>query len=277
MRLETKRGVFEVIDEGGSGAGGRGPVLVLVHGFPFAADSWAADATALCDEMRVIAPSMRGFGSTEATADAMTIESMADDVAAVLDALGVAVPVVVGGLSMGGYVALAFARRAPQRVRALLLADTRAEPDSDEARANREKAIAQVERGELETFVEGLLDTILAPSTRSSRPDVVARIRAMAVAADGKAVVAALRALRDRPDARPGLAAIDVPVAVVVGERDALTPPEVSRTMAAAIPKGLAKVHVIPDAGHLSNLERPEELRAIVRGFVRALESNARS
>lgn len=277
MLLATKRGVFEVIDEGGSGAGGTPPVLVLVHGFPFAAESWAADATALSGEMRVIAPSMRGFGATEATGDAITIESMADDVVAVLDALGLTAPVVMGGLSMGGYVALAFARRAPQRVRAMLLADTRAEADSDEARANREKAIALVERGELHAFVDGLLDTILAPSTRSSRPEVVARIRAMAVGADPKAVVAGLRALRDRPDARPGLAAIDVPVRVVVGEHDSLTPPAVSRAMAAAIPKGLAEMHVIPDAGHLSNLEHPEAFCAIARALVRDLESNARS
>jgi len=277
MRVETKRGAFAVIDEGGSDEGAARPTLVLVHGFPFAAESWAADVTELSREMRVIAPSMRGFGGSEAAHDAFTIDTMAADVAAVLDALGVEAPVIMGGLSMGGYVALAFARRFPQRVRALLLADTRAEADSEEARANREKAIARVERGELAAFVEGLLETVLAPSTRSSRRDVVDRVRAMAVTADPKAVVGSLRALRDRPDARAGLAAIDVPVAIVVGEDDALTPPAVSEAMAAAIPKDRARVHVIPEAGHLSNIEQPVAFRAIVRGFVRGLGSTARS
>lgn len=275
MRVATTRGTFEVIDEGA----GADATLVLVHGFPFDAESWRADAAVLSPEMRVIAPSMRGFGGSAAPDGAFTIETMADDVAAVLDALGVSEPVVMGGLSMGGYVALAFARAHAARVRALVLADTRAEPDSDEARGNREKAIARVERGELASFVEGLFETILAPSTRASRKDVVDRVRAMATSAEPKAVVAALRALRDRPDARPGLVDVFVPVLVIVGEDDALTPPAVSHAMAATLRERVkdVRVHVIAEAGHLSNLEQPGAFREAVATFVRGLESTARS
>lgn len=274
MRVATTRGAFEVIDEG---AGGDA-TLVLVHGFPFDAESWRGDADLLSREMRVIAPSMRGFGGSDAPGDVFTVETMADDVAAVLDALGVSGPVVMGGLSMGGYVALAFARAHAARVRALVLADTRAEPDGDEARANREKAIARVERGELAAFVDGLFETILAPSTRASRKDIVDRVRAMATSADPKAVVAALRALRDRPDARPGLAAVSVPVLVIVGEDDALTPPAVSHAMAAMLRERVndVRVQVISDAGHLSNLEQPDAFREAVATFVRGLGSTAR-
>jgi pimeloyl-ACP methyl ester carboxylesterase len=196
MMIATSRGRFDVLDRG------EGTRLVLVHGFPFAADSWSGDVDALTSSMRIVVPSMRGFGETPAQdLDALSIDAMADDVAAILDTLGVSVPVVVGGLSMGGYVALAFARRHPRRLRGLLLVDTRAEPDGAEARANRERGIARIEGGDLAGFVADLLPAILAPTTIEHRPDVVAHVRALAMSAAPSSVIAMLRALRDRPDA----------------------------------------------------------------------------
>jgi 3-oxoadipate enol-lactonase len=268
MQLSTKRGRFEVVMTGSDSAP---TTVVLVHGFPFAAASWEPDAEALSPAMRVIAPSMRGFGESDAPDGTFTIDTMAEDVAAILDELGVAEPVVMGGLSMGGYVALSFVRQYPARVRALVLADTRAEPDGDAARANRDKAIAQVEGGDGAAFLEGLLPMILAPSTRAERPEVVERVRTMGHAAKPESLVAALRALRDRPDARPGLAAIDVPVLIVVGEDDGLTPPSASAAMAGALPAGRALVHVVPKAGHLSNFEQPEIVRSAIAAFVSGL------
>ncbi|MDB4933999.1 MAG: alpha/beta hydrolase fold protein [Labilithrix sp.] len=263
MNVETKRGSFEVIGRG------QGTPVVLLHGFPFAAESWRADAEALAPRMRVVAPSMRGFGASDTSRlDALSIDTMAEDVEAVLDALGIAEPVVLGGLSMGGYVALAFARRAPGRLRALVLADTRAEPDSDEARANRDKAIARVERGDLAGFVGDLVPGLVSPVTRAERLDVVEELRRMAMSAAPASVIAALRALRDRPDARPGLAAIAVPALVVVGEDDTLTPPAVARSMAAAIGGGGTPVRVIPRAGHMSNLEQPDAFREALTQLV---------
>ena len=263
MLVATKRGTFDVIDEG------QGPPLVLVHGFPFDNESWRAEARALASGARVIAPSMRGFGASvpfEGVAGASSIDTMADDVAAVLDALAIDDRAVVGGLSMGGYVALSFARRHAMRLRGLVLADTRAEPDSAEARGNRDRAIARVEGGDLAGFVEGLLATLLAPCTVAEHPAVVSAVRAMALRAAPAAVVQALRALRDRPDARPGLAAITVPVLVLVGEEDAHIPPAASQAMASQLPN--ARMHVLPRAGHLSNLEQPEAFRAALAAFV---------
>lgn len=263
MDIETKRGRYEIDDRG------EGTPLVLLHGFPFAADSWSADVDGLASKMRVIAPSMRGFGGTPASEmESLSIDSMADDVLAILDASRVTEPVVLGGLSMGGYVALAFARRHPRRLRALVLADTRAEPDSEDARANRDRAIARIERGDFAGFVADLLPALLAPLTLSERPEVALRVRAMAMRAESSSVIAMLRALRDRPDARPGLASIDVPVQVIVGADDALIPVAASRAMADGMGAGRAAVHVIPRAGHLSNIEEPEAFREVVAAFV---------
>lgn len=272
MVIETKRGRFEIVDRGEREHGAR-TTLVLLHAFPLASEQWSADAEALASRgLRVIAPSTRGFGGTPAAAPgSLSIESMADDVAAILDARGIDEPVVLGGLSMGGYVTLAFARRHPERLRGLILADTRAEPDSDEVRANRDKAIARVEGGDLAGFVEALLATILSPVTRTERPQVVERAREMAMRAEASSVTAMLRALRDRPDARPGLSSIAVPVLAIVGEDDAVTPPSAAQAMAAAIPEGRASVHVLPRAGHLSNLEEPAAFRDAVARFVARL------
>jgi pimeloyl-ACP methyl ester carboxylesterase len=267
VQLDTRRGRFEVID------GGTGTPVVLVHGFPFSAESWRADAEALAGDMgvRVIAPSMRGFGKSEASGlDSLSMDVMADDVAAILDALALDA-VVVGGLSMGGYVTLSFARRFPERLRGLVLADTRAEPDTDEGRANRDRGIARVESGDYAGYVDSLLEVILAPSTRSSRPAVVEQVRRMAMQARPASVVAALRAMRDRADSRPVLGSIAVPTLVVVGADDALIPPPASRAIVAALPPGLATEHVIPSAGHLSNLERPEDFQPVLGAFVRGL------
>lgn len=268
MRVATTRGTFEVHDESRDA---RGAPLVLVHGFPFDAGSWSADGAALAPRVRVIAPSMRGFGGSVAFEDvpAPSIDTMADDVAAVLDALALTEPVVLGGLSMGGYVALAFARRHGHRLRGLVLADTRAEPDSDEARANRDHGIARVLGGDLAGLVDALLPKILSPKTLAAQPAVVESVRAMALRAHPQAVAQALRAMRDRPDARPGLAAIAVPVLVVVGADDVLIPPAASEALASGLAN--ARLQIIESAGHMSNLEQPAAFRAALAAFVAAL------
>lgn len=261
MSVDTARSSFEVVD------GGSGAPLVLAHAFPFGAEMWRDDATALAGDVRVIAPSMRGFGATPLGASPqVTVDSMADDLAAVLDEMEVRAPVVVGGLSMGGHVALAFVRRHPNRVRGVVLADTRAEPDSDEARANREVAIAKVEGGDLAGFVDGMLPKVLGRSTQEEKPALVTKVRAAMMASLPEAVIRTLRALRDRPDARPGLTSITVPALVIVGEEDALMPPSVAQDLKEGLPD--AELCIVPKAGHLSNLENPEAFRAALRAFV---------
>ena len=165
---------------------------------------------------------------------------------------------------MGGYVALAFARRHPQRLRALILADTRAEPDS--AEAGRAKTAELAKAGGAAAVFEDAAAKQLSEYTRSHRPEVVAEARRIAARQSADGVVAALAALRDRPDARPGLGAIRVPTLVLVGSDDAITPPAAARVLADGIPG--ATLVSLPTAGHLSNLETPDAFTAAVRTYL---------
>ncbi|AKV02823.1 alpha/beta hydrolase fold protein [Labilithrix luteola] len=265
MKIRTARSEVAYIDEG------KGRPLVLVHPFPLSAEAYRTDADVLADSLRIVAPSMRGFGGSSPF-DAVTppsIDAMADDVAALLDQLDLREPVVVGGISMGGYVALAFARRHADRLAGLVLADTRAEPDSDVARANRDRNIARVEAGEFAPFVDELVPNLVAKRTIDTRPEIVGQVRAIALQQTEAAVAQALAALRDRPDARPGLGSIVVPTLVLVGSEDSVTPVAASEAMVQAIPK--ATLQVIEGAGHLSNLEAPSAFRDAVRAFVARL------
>lgn len=247
---------------------GSGPVLVLVHAFPLDAGMWAPQVGALSDRYRVIAPDLPGFGGSAVSAG-LTVDSAADVVAELLDHLGVNERVTVGGVSMGGYIALAFARLYPQRVRALILADTKPDPDDDPARAARDQLIhLATDRGPA-AVIDQLLPRMLAPDTVNGRPDVVKLVRELAGRQKAEGVVASIKALRDRPDARPGLPHISFPTLVLVGEQDAITPPEKARELASGIPN--ARLVTVPAAGHLSNLENPAVFNTAVREFLDTL------
>ena len=194
---------------------------------------------------------------------------MADAVAQFLDTLASTGPVALGGLSMGGYVALAFARTYPARLRALILADTRAEPDDAAGKANRDKMIA-FGQGALEgaetRVIEQMLPKLVCDETRTQRPEIVSELRRIGSAQSTAGIIAALQALRDRPDAGPSLGSIAVPTLVIVGAEDALTPPAMSQNLATHIPG--AKLVTIAGAGHMSNLEKPREFNDAVRAFL---------
>jgi len=248
---------------------GQGLPVVLLHAFPLSRAMWQPQVQALQKDYRLIVPDLRGFGGTEGFAGTPSVEQMADDAAALLEKIRVTEPVVLGGLSMGGYVALAFVRKYPARLRALILADTRAEPDSAEARANRDTLIAFAEAHTARDVIEQMMPKMVSDETRAQRPQVVEEVRRLASAQPTAAMVGALRALRERPDSVPTLAGIAVPTLVVVGSDDVLTPPGVAESLAARIP-GARRV-VIPGAGHLSNLEQPELFNDAVRSFLKGL------
>ena len=248
---------------------GEGPAVVLLHAFPLDRGMWAAQVAALSGRYHVHAVDTFGFGGCELPTGGWGVESMADALAGWLVAQRIPTPVAVCGLSMGGYVALAFARRHANHLRALVLADTRAEPDSPEARAARDIAIVAVQAHGSSAQVEAMLPKVLGPTTHAERPGVVSDFRRTGLAQDKVAVAAGLVALRDRPDARPGLAAIDAPTLVVVGAEDSLTPPSAAEALAAGI-RG-ARLVVLPKAGHLSNLETPDAFNAAVLDFLDGL------
>jgi 3-oxoadipate enol-lactonase len=260
MNIRTVSGRTAAYDDAG---GGR--PLVLLHAYPLSREMWRPQVQALSRDFRVLAPDLPGFGGTAGFVDEPSIDGMAVAVAEFLDALSITEPVALGGLSMGGYVALAFVRRYPDRLRALILADTRAEPDDAPAKANRDKSIAFAVAHSAADVIEQMLPKMVSEETRTQRPEVVAEVRRIAGAQTVEGIVNALKALRDRPDAGPGLDKIAVPVLVLVGAEDALTPPALSQDLAVRIRGSL---EVIPGAGHLSNLERPNLFNHAVRGFL---------
>ena len=244
---------------------GAGRPLVLLHAYPLSREMWRPQIAALSRDFRVLAPDLPGFGDSAGFADDPSIDGMAAAVAEFLDAISVTEPVALGGLSMGGYVAMAFARKYPDRLRALILADTRAEPDDATAKANRDKSIAFALDKSAADVIEQMLPRMVSAETRTERPEVVAEVRRIAGAQSVAGIVNALKALRDRPDARPELDNNGIPTLVLVGAEDALTPPSLSQDLAV---RTRGSMEIIPGAGHLSNLERPDAFNEAVRRFL---------
>src|SRR5258706_10050425 len=184
----------------GYDASGSGRPLLLVHGYPLSRQMWQPQVAALGDAARVIAPDLRGHGESGAPDIPHTVDRLADDLAELLDGLGITEPVVVGGLSMGGYVALAFYRRHTARVAGLILAATRAGADSDAGKANRDKAMALAREKGVEAIADSMLPKMLAPNTYTSHPDLVGQVRHIMAATPLNGVIGDLTAMRDRPD-----------------------------------------------------------------------------
>ncbi|MFQ3591828.1 MAG: alpha/beta hydrolase [Gemmataceae bacterium] len=244
---------------------GNGPVVVLLHAFPLDRRMWLSQIELLADMNRVIAPDLPGFGDSPLLTNP-SIDAFADQLAEHLTSKEIHEPVTLVGLSMGGYVSLAFARRHPQRLAALVLADTKAEADDAVARANREKLMATAANAGAGAIIAAMLPKLLGATTQQHRPEVVAATHKLGSDQRSEAIVAALKALRDRPDATPSLGQINVPTLVIVGEEDVLTPPSVAQQMAQAIPR--ARLAIIPQAGHLAHAENPTAFNEALLTFL---------
>ena len=255
--------------DAGQGDGGGGLPLVLLHAFPLHARMWAPQISALSPGRRVLAPDLLGFGRTDApgTMFRYTMAGYADLVAGLLDRLGLD-RVVLGGLSMGGYVSFAFLRQHGDRVAGLILADTRPGADTPEVYERRTDQQDQVARIGTTALIETLLEGLLCEHTRASRPDLVEQVRQL-MANPPAGYIGALEAMKHRPDSTPELAGITVPTLVVVGEDDAPAPPDVARDMQERIPG--AELVVLLRAGHLSNLEAADEFNGAVSRFLARL------
>jgi pimeloyl-ACP methyl ester carboxylesterase len=238
------------------GAGDQ--AVVFVHGFPFQASMWEPQIpVAVQAGRRVVVPDLPGFGRSAVPAErsAYSIDRYADLVAALVGELGLG-RVVLVGLSMGGYIALAVTRRHPEVPAGLVLADTRADPDTPEGRQTRSDQQALVEeRGDVTPLVDGLLTKLLAEAG-PRHAEVGAVLGDMMRQTATAGWIGALEAMKQRGDQTDLLPSISVPTLVVVGEGDALAPVDVAEAMAKAIPG--ARLEVVPDAGHVANLENPE-------------------
>ncbi len=244
---------------------GQGPALTLIHGFPLSHRIYDTQFRALSHHYRVITPDLRGFCKSALGTDEVTMDTYADDIAAILDELGIE-KTVLGGLSMGGYIAFAFWRRHPQRVQALILMNTRAAPDSEEGRQNRYRLIEQVRREGLTPLIESIIPKLVAPATLKGKPHVLRKLRHIMEGATVEGVIAALKAMAERPDSRPTLETITVPTLVIAGQADALIPVSEAEDMAMRIPD--AYLYIVPQAGHLVTMERPRLTSRLIRNFM---------
>lgn len=251
---------------------GRGAPVVLLHPFPFSREVWSQVVPAFAERNRVILVDARGFGESalhargESTSAPYAIADLADDLAALLDELGVSRAAVLG-MSMGGYTALAFAARHGARVAALVLANTRAAADTPDTRAKRDEGRAAIHARGADAYLDGSLGRMLGAG---APPALHAQVRARAVPR-ADSLVAALEALRDRPDRRAELPAIACPTLVISGADDQITPAAEMRLMSDDIGTsggGSARYVELAGAGHLSHLEAPQPFTAAVRGFL---------
>lgn len=248
---------------------GTGLPVVLLHAFPLSSAMWSAQREVLSADYRVLTPDQRGFGGSPLGDDQPSLDVAADDVAALLDVKAIE-RAVVGGLSMGGYVAMAFARRHPERLAGLVLADTKASADSDPARDKRERiARAVLQAGDAAVLLEEVLPTLLGDTSERERPEVVAAVRQMVTDAPAPAVAWAQRAMAARPESFTSLRSAGVPTLVIVGEEDRLSPPDEAQQIVAAVPG--AELRSIAAAGHLSAVETPEAFSSAVRDFLTRL------
>jgi pimeloyl-ACP methyl ester carboxylesterase len=248
---------------------GLGIPVLLIHGYPLNHTLWDPQIQDLQKVARILAPDLRGFGGSDPLRGAYNMELLAQDCHELLNDLGIKQPVVVGGLSMGGYVAFAFYRLFPERVAAMLLTATRARPDSAEAKAGRDKNIELALEGGAPAIAGPMLTKLLSPNTYAQKPELVAAVRDIMESCSVEGIVGALTGMRDRPDSTPTLATIDKPVLILHGADDQIIPVEEAQAMQVAIPG--SHLEIIPDAGHLPNLEQPDLFNQAAASFVQSI------
>ncbi len=247
------------------------PVLVLVHAFPLGSQMWEPQFRGAFYGWRILAPDLRGFGgSTDERAEGVdpTIDDYAEDVAGLIREVAGG-PVVLGGLSLGGYTAFAVMRRAPGLVRALVLADTRAGADSLEGRAGRKALLTVLEHEGPQGVAREMMPKLLGATTREHNPDAEDTVRLLIKRQSPAAIRDAIVRMMERPDSHALLPTITVPTLVVVGDEDVLTPPAESEAMVAALPN--ATLVQISGAGHLANIEQAQAFEASVEDFLASL------
>lgn len=248
---------------------GEGTPLVLLHAFPLSSAMWLAQREELASRFRVITPDLRGFGGSPLGDAEPSVETMADDVAALLAAKGIR-RAVVGGLSLGGYVTLAFARRHADLALGIVLADTNAHDDSTAVRERRLSAAGRLEaEGNVGVLLDDVLPNLVGPTTMGQRALIYGRVRGLVQATPPAAAAWAQRAMAARPDLLGELAGLHTPALVIHGAEDALATEDDARAMADGLPN--AELIIIPRAGHLSAVEQPQLFNEAIAEFATAL------
>ncbi|QPD02247.1 MAG: Alpha/beta hydrolase [Candidatus Nitrospira kreftii] len=252
---------------------GSGFPIVFLHAFPLSRMMWAPQEAALAQDFRIVTLDLRGHGESDAPLWQYTLEQAADDVRGLLDHLAIPHAVFVG-LSMGGYILFAFYRRYAERVKGLVLADTRAQADTAEGKLARFELAQIAYKQGARAIADIMIPKLLSPATTQTRPELVQRVRAMIEGNEISGIAGDLMAMAARPDSLPLLDQVSCPTQVIVGELDLPTPPSDAKLMVERIPN--ARLTIIPGAAHLANLEQPELFNETVRSFVSTLVSHQR-
>lgn len=252
---------------------GQGPPLLFVHGFALSHAMWREQIAEFSSSHRCIAPDLRGFGASAVTEGTVLMEQHADDLAALLDEIGVTEPVVLCGLSMGGYVAWQFVRRHRRRLKGLILCDTRAIADTADGVVNRRRMAELVLRNGSEAAATAMIPALFASGSYEQRTALVEDVRQTILNTNPHGIAAAALGMAVRPDVSSELPAMDRPALLIVGAEDRISTVTEMQAIAAALPN--ARLEVIPDAGHMAPLENPAPVNAAIRAFLKALESDA--
>lgn len=252
---------------------GSGQPIVFLHAFPLNRTMWAQQETALSSQFRVITIDLRGHGESDAPLWHYTLDQAADDVRALLDHLSVAQALFVG-LSMGGYILLAFYRKYADRVKGMVLADTKAQADTPEGKAGRFQMAQIAYKQGPSAIADIMIPKLLSPATIQTRPEIAQRVRTMIEGNQISGIAGDLMAMAERPDSAPLLKQIACPTQVIVGELDQATPPSDARLMVDQIPH--ARLATIPNAAHLANMEQPDMFSAIVGEFASSVDCSGK-
>jgi 3-oxoadipate enol-lactonase len=249
---------------------GQGRPVVLLHAFPLGAEMWKPQLDAVPHGWMMIAPDLPGFGESRGGGPAAHVDDHADAVLALMRHLNIE-QAAIGGLSMGGYITFALHRKAPQRFRAMILSDTRADADTSEAKAGREKMQAAVREKGAQAAADVMLPKLLGASASASGSGsgvnpLAAAVREMVLKNEAKGIVDAIEALKTRPDSTATLKQIACPALVIVGDQDEVTPVGLAEVMAREIPQ--ATLTVIPGAAHLASAQQPEAFNRALWAFL---------
>lgn len=244
---------------------GQGIPLVLIHAFPLSSSMWKTQMKRLEWRARVIILDLPGFGQSPCESHA-SIPTMAKEIACLLDSLKLTEPGMIAGLSMGGYVALEFFRQFPKRVKALGLFSTRAGADTLEARDQRLKAAAQIQKDGLDAFVQKALPSLIGKTTLESNPGLIREISNMISSNTREGVAGALTAMAERKDSTDLLSSIRCPTLIIAGDEDTLIPYSEAEAMHVKITG--SQFHLISKTGHLVNLEQPEAFHKTLENFL---------
>jgi len=249
---------------------GRGLPLLFIHGYPLNRTLWEPQIDDLSYTTRVLTVDLRGHGESDPMPGPYPMDMLADDCISLLDALGITTPIVICGLSMGGYVTFAFYRRYAARVAGLILTATRAGADSSESKANRDKSAVLAQEKGADVIAEAMLPRLLSPKTLTARLDLVDRVRKIMRGISVEGIVGDLTGMRDRLDSTPLLTQINIPTLIIYGADDQIIPLSEVEFIHQAIIN--SELKIIPDAGHLPNLEQPELFNQVVKEFTKFIK-----